>query len=346
MSTTTPATMSPSRATAEHCLARNPRWAAWNLGIFICLRCAAIHRNLGTHISKVKSVSLDSWTKEQLQPMKQLGNLRANQIYNPHGPRNPPPTDLEQLEKYIRAKYQAKRFMAPQPTTTSRTDSPLSRPSPSAVPASPAQSAPRPPPAANAPQPPPLRPSTAPIPSIGPPHPIQPAPALPAHPAGRIQNSTAPHRTDGVWADLLLLAQPHHAPPLRPACTAPTPPARPQHAASLQAIHGAQAAIATHNPFATHPAPRPAQLIHAGLPPSNPFFTAHQQPFTEQPFTAYQQPFTAHQQYSHPGAPAPNRNPFLRADVQTLGPDGRPAGYTPASHPPHPALTQHAPFSS
>ncbi|OAV96191.1 hypothetical protein PTTG_26413 [Puccinia triticina 1-1 BBBD Race 1] len=293
----------PANQTCADCLARNPRWAAWNLGIFICLRCAAIHRNLGTHISKVKSVSLDSWTKEQLQPMKQLGNLRANQIYNPHRPPQP-------LEKYIRAKYQAKRFMAPQPTTTtSRTDSPLSRPSPSAVPASPAQSA-------------------------------------PPHPAGRIQNSTAPHRTDGVWADLLLLAQPHHAPPLRPACIAPTPPARPQHAASLQAIHGAQAAIATHNPFATHPAPRPAQLIHAGLPPSNPSFTAHHQPFTEQPFTAYQQPFTAHQQYSHPGAPAPNRNPFLRADVQTLGPDGRPAGYTPASHPPHPALTQHAPFSS
>lgn len=44
-----------------------PRWASWNLGIFICIRCAGIHRNLGVHISKVKSVNLDQWTQEQVQ---------------------------------------------------------------------------------------------------------------------------------------------------------------------------------------------------------------------------------------------------------------------------------------
>uniref|UniRef100_UPI00358F5CA4 stromal membrane-associated protein 1-like n=1 Tax=Myxine glutinosa TaxID=7769 RepID=UPI00358F5CA4 len=44
-----------------------PRWAAWNLGIFICIRCAGIHRNLGVHISRVKSVNLDQWTIEQLE---------------------------------------------------------------------------------------------------------------------------------------------------------------------------------------------------------------------------------------------------------------------------------------
>lgn len=44
-----------------------PRWASWNLGIFICIRCAGIHRNLGVHISRVKSVNLDQWTHEQIQ---------------------------------------------------------------------------------------------------------------------------------------------------------------------------------------------------------------------------------------------------------------------------------------
>ncbi|KAH9465790.1 hypothetical protein Pst134EA_013654 [Puccinia striiformis f. sp. tritici] len=49
--------------------------------------------------------------------MKQLGNIKSNQIYIPNGARNPPPTDLEeserdsQLEKYIRTKYESKRFM-------------------------------------------------------------------------------------------------------------------------------------------------------------------------------------------------------------------------------------------
>lgn len=35
------------------CDAKGPRWASWNLGIFLCIRCAGIHRNLGVHVSKV-----------------------------------------------------------------------------------------------------------------------------------------------------------------------------------------------------------------------------------------------------------------------------------------------------
>ncbi|POW13439.1 hypothetical protein PSHT_07688 [Puccinia striiformis] len=107
----------PGNEVCADCKTRNPRWASWNLGIFICVKCAGIHRKLGTHITKVKSLTLDSWTKEQVQCMKQLGNIKSNQIYIPNGARNPPPTDLEeserdsQLEKYIRTKYESKRFM-------------------------------------------------------------------------------------------------------------------------------------------------------------------------------------------------------------------------------------------
>ena len=35
-------------------------------GVFLCIRCSGIHRSMGTHISKVKSVDLDVWTPEQM----------------------------------------------------------------------------------------------------------------------------------------------------------------------------------------------------------------------------------------------------------------------------------------
>lgn len=58
------------------CDSKGPRWASWNIGVFLCIRCAGIHRNLGVHISKVKSVNLDSWTPEQVVSLQQMGNSR------------------------------------------------------------------------------------------------------------------------------------------------------------------------------------------------------------------------------------------------------------------------------
>jgi hypothetical protein len=46
--------------------------------VLTCSRCSGIHRGMGTHISRVKSVDLDSWTDEQLQSMIKWGNARAN----------------------------------------------------------------------------------------------------------------------------------------------------------------------------------------------------------------------------------------------------------------------------
>ncbi|KAJ9050562.1 ARF GAP with effector function(s) [Entomophthora muscae] len=63
------------------CRGENPRWASYNLGIFICLTCSGIHRSLGAHVSKVKSIDLDNWTKEQAKCMKDLGNKKANEYW-------------------------------------------------------------------------------------------------------------------------------------------------------------------------------------------------------------------------------------------------------------------------
>ena len=107
----------PSNNICADCNSKSPRWASWNLGSFICIRCSGIHRKLGVHITKVKSVTLDKWTDEQLQSMANGGNLKVNQLYNPGNVPldsialgNGPESDRK-LEQYIRDKYEFKRFM-------------------------------------------------------------------------------------------------------------------------------------------------------------------------------------------------------------------------------------------
>uniref|UniRef100_A0A3Q3BFM4 Small ArfGAP 1 n=1 Tax=Kryptolebias marmoratus TaxID=37003 RepID=A0A3Q3BFM4_KRYMA len=93
------------------CEAKGPRWASWNLGVFICIRCAGIHRNLGVHISRVKSVNLDQWTTEQIQSIQEMGNTRARQLYEANLPDNfrRPQTD-QAVEYFIRDKYEKKKY--------------------------------------------------------------------------------------------------------------------------------------------------------------------------------------------------------------------------------------------
>ncbi|XP_059838285.1 stromal membrane-associated protein 1 isoform X1 [Hypanus sabinus] len=94
------------------CEAKGPRWASWNLGVFICIRCAGIHRNLGVHISRVKSVNLDQWTPEQIQCMQDMGNTKAQLLYEANLPEHfrRPQTD-QAVEFFIRDKYEKKKYI-------------------------------------------------------------------------------------------------------------------------------------------------------------------------------------------------------------------------------------------
>lgn len=52
----------------------DPRWASYSLGVFLCIRCAGIHRKMGTHISKIKSITMDQWTVEQIDVRETKGS--------------------------------------------------------------------------------------------------------------------------------------------------------------------------------------------------------------------------------------------------------------------------------
>lgn len=119
----------PGNNLCADCGARNPGWASYNFGVFLCMRCASIHRKLGTHISKVKSLSMDSWSSEQVEGVRTQGNVISNKKLNPKNVRPPIPVDVDEvdsaMERFIRQKYQHKSLtQGPLPERRTRSVSP------------------------------------------------------------------------------------------------------------------------------------------------------------------------------------------------------------------------------
>ena len=88
-----------------------PTWASISLGVFMCLRCAGIHRSLGVNISQVRSCSLDVWAYSQVEFMARCGgNSHANGYWE-HGLETKPRIlTIGNLENFIRDKYVEKKY--------------------------------------------------------------------------------------------------------------------------------------------------------------------------------------------------------------------------------------------
>uniref|UniRef100_A0A8C3LAW2 ArfGAP with RhoGAP domain, ankyrin repeat and PH domain 3 n=1 Tax=Chrysolophus pictus TaxID=9089 RepID=A0A8C3LAW2_CHRPC len=109
------------------CWAQSPDWASINLCVVICKQCAGQHRSLGSNISKVQSLKLDTsvWSNEIVQLFIVLGNDRANRFWAARIPATEvlhPDASTEQRRDFISRKYRDGRYRLPHPHYASHED--------------------------------------------------------------------------------------------------------------------------------------------------------------------------------------------------------------------------------
>ncbi|KAK7431062.1 hypothetical protein QQZ08_002343 [Neonectria magnoliae] len=100
-------------------------WVSINLGIILCIECSGIHRSLGTHISKVRSLTLDikSFTVDIVELLLLIGNRVSNMVWEAKLDQSLKPTvqaTREQRLRFITAKYVDRIYVEPISPTLSR----------------------------------------------------------------------------------------------------------------------------------------------------------------------------------------------------------------------------------
>jgi hypothetical protein len=59
------------------CSSLDTDWGSISHGTLICLDCAGKHRSLGVHVSFVRSIRMDSWSREQVMVLLHLKPICA-----------------------------------------------------------------------------------------------------------------------------------------------------------------------------------------------------------------------------------------------------------------------------
>lgn len=92
------------------CQSLDPQWGCILHGIFLCLQCAGAHRSMGSQISIVRSIRMDTWNDFQLAIMKQGGNQKFTEFLSIYSLDSQEPSEkyrsvaAEHYRKSLRAK--------------------------------------------------------------------------------------------------------------------------------------------------------------------------------------------------------------------------------------------------
>ena len=106
----------PENRFCADCKKTSPTWASVNLGVFVCINCSGCHREIGVHITKIRSVNLDVWPKEVLNNFKIINNKIANKYWECKLKKfdfKKIQNDNYRLVEFIRDKYEHKKWVDP-----------------------------------------------------------------------------------------------------------------------------------------------------------------------------------------------------------------------------------------
>ncbi|KAL1530202.1 hypothetical protein AB1Y20_001118 [Prymnesium parvum] len=104
----------PGNGACADCAAAEPDWASLNCAVLLCQQCAGVHRSLGTHVSKVRSVALDasSWAPPLVRLLARLGNDGAAAAWGAAAvAAEDSPREVKDVA--IRGKYAERRHVPP-----------------------------------------------------------------------------------------------------------------------------------------------------------------------------------------------------------------------------------------